>query len=201
MNTNKLLSLFLTNGCMTSCKMPFRKDGFLWATNGYMALQIPDTPECTLELNDNAIFLPLVGQLIAGIKLEDCTVSLDFALGEKPCDECNVDGYTKKFEQVKCPDCDGYGEFQHGNHTYYCKNCDETGWVDGDKFAQETCDCCKGTGKMHGDHRINGTLFNGRLLGVLKMLSGVKMWVNPEAGKASTFVFDGGRGVIMPMRG
>lgn len=200
MNTNDLLGLFLIKCYTQSCTLPFREDGFLWAANDHMAVRIPDTQECTLELNDNAIFPPLVKTLINGVNPNNCTISLHFPLAEKPCEECQGAGYTEKLEQFQCPDCDGYGEFEHGNHTYYCKNCDETGWIDGEKFTQDPCDNCNCSGIMPCDHRIAGALFRGRYIRALKMLPGLKMWINPNPNEASTFAFDGGCGVIMPMR-
>jgi len=93
----------------------------------------------------------------------------------------------------ECPDCEGNGEFEHGNHDYVCMECNGTGKVG-------MCTKCGGTRKYFGYVDINGARFNGLYIALIAELPYATLSVNVADGKPSLFSFDGGVGAVMPVR-
>lgn len=77
------------------------------------------------------------------------------------CEACNGSGVVHERD---CDECDGEGEFDHGSHTYVCKNCEGTGDIDADPSPGEerTCWACDGL-KIGGGEKPTPGIGRGQL--------------------------------------
>lgn len=119
-------------------RQPFRFDGFMYATNGHVAVRMPDdaTVDAAQESADNTVIAVFA-------KTADIPVTwhaIPAFTSDRPCRACG--GNKRVYE---CPDCDGEGEFQHGAYDYQCQRCDGNGVV-GTPGVGDTCTVCCGTG-------------------------------------------------------
>jgi hypothetical protein len=118
----------------------------------------------------------------------------------KKCWDCGGSGHVYERE---CDECDGDGEFEHGSHTYECKECDGSGSITSKRaFAdaeKQACYRCNGTGHEFLAAPIGNTFAQSRYITLLATLPNCR--VAPDGNKAMPFVFDGGRGWLMPCRG
>lgn len=178
---------------------PMRHDGYLYATNSHIAVRIEDDPTIEAE--------PMPASLQNSVLQKMATDTTDRTwrpvpqvngAATKPCAYCDGTGRV-----VKCPDCDGDGEFEHGDHTYECKACDAAGRVaSASKDVGEKClDCCgsgvswKETVEFDGVHiaaryiYLIGTEIPGAEIGISKDPAGIQLFRAP-----------GIVGCVMPMR-
>lgn len=133
---------------------PFMTDDGAAATNGYIAIivfdqRVPDAspPHPTIrgDLHD-AVNLAREASATPGVIW---TRVADLELPDSlECASCCGAGVIIKAD---CDDCDGVGEFDHGRHTYFCKECGGSGFIaeptqPGDGSA-EFCIPCYGTGR------------------------------------------------------
>lgn len=82
-----------------------------------------------------------------------------------------------------------------------CFGCNGTGVDQGDECPElmpSTCEACEGYGETYHRIVVGDTGFCIRYLRLLSSLSGVQ--ISPNGDKACAFTFDGGRGLLMPMR-
>lgn len=104
---------------------------------------------------------------------------------------------------VECDECDGDGDFIHGSHTYDCKECDGDGTIlcskDSDGAKRVSCFNCDATGRGFQPVQVGNSFAQGRYLEKLAKLPNCQ--IAPDGDKAMPFVFDGGRGWLMPCRG
>jgi hypothetical protein len=108
----------------------------------------------------------------------------------KLCPDCDrKDWYAKE----TCDDCNGEGTFEHGRHEYDCKNCDGEGEI------KAQCLKCGGKGYLIEAVQIGDAHFSSSYLALLADLPGIAIAPNGKDG-AAYFKFDGGDGVLMPMR-
>ena len=122
---------------------PMRHDGFLYATNGHVAVRIADDPAIEggpMPQNlQNGILQKMVDDT------EDRTwqpVPVIDKASLRDCAYCNGTGCAKT-----CPACDGEGEFEHFGDWYDCKRCETTGQVAaGSANDSTTCSYCFGSG-------------------------------------------------------
>ncbi|HLP97509.1 MAG TPA: hypothetical protein VK149_03590 [Sideroxyarcus sp.] len=183
---------------------PIRRDGHLYATNGWIGIRIPD--DATVEATDTMELQRLCALFEHG--------EIEFhplpALPEPvKCKHCHGTG---KIYQEECPDCDGDGDFWHGNYKYDCKECDGSGMLkceSNDDSKAESCWDCNGTGEA--DYR-NGAVpvkigdlhFQPHLLRLICDLPNAKIeqvrTTDPQQTPGTHFIFDGGEGVVMPIR-
>jgi hypothetical protein len=118
------------------------------------------------------------------------------------CRYCN--GTAKAY---KCTECDGAGEFQHGRHYYDCKECGASGQVYSENILEEepqvVCGQCKDGFRHFQPMQIGATHYDAVLIKRVVDLPGFKFSPPPtteyEHG-AGYFVFDGGEGIILPVR-
>jgi len=101
---------------------------------------------------------------------------------------CDIPDYPAP-QFVNCPECGGKGTYvnEAGKPTATCDYCD------GDK-----------TIPIYSRIEINGCLFNDHLLSLIKDLPGIKICPvkkDTTTYPPSYFKFDGGDGLIMPMKG
>lgn len=119
---------------------PFRREGFLYATNGHIAVRMPNDALVDVGEGDES------GKVIA--LFEKCEqaeytwVAVPRVKASKNCTHCDGAGKTSE-----CPDCDGKGEFEHGMYDYQCQRCDGAGAVPPIIGARAyTCEACSGSG-------------------------------------------------------
>lgn len=116
------------------------------------------------------------------------------------CGHCHGTGHSY---QVKCEDCDGEGEFDHGLHTYECKECGGDGFIktsphsDGAKKVE--CYECDGTGEGFQAVPAGQAHFQRRYLHLIQQLPNCRLGTMGGTGTA-LFTFDGGWGALMPVR-
>lgn len=119
---------------------PLRRDGFLYATNGHIAVRMQDDGAVYAgEHDDGKVVIALFAKCEA---LEYTWVAVPKVEADKICTHCGGTGKTSA-----CPDCDGAGEFDYGHHTYDCQECGGTGAVPPIRGAKTNiCEGCCGTG-------------------------------------------------------
>ena len=188
-----------TNDLRHYLHKPMRHDGYLYATTGHIAVRIEDDPAIEAE--------PMPANLQNSVLQKMATDTTDRTwhpvpqvngAATKPCAYCDGTGRV-----VECPDCDGDGEFEHGDHTYKCKACDASGWVASPiKGAGAKCHDCHGSGmswqetvEFDGVHiaaryiYLIGTEIPGAEIGISKDPTGIQLFRAP-----------GIVGCVMPMR-
>ena len=106
---------------------------------------------------------------------------------------------------LPCTRCEGSGEEECPTclNMHDCEECRGSGEIKGD--ANAACEWCDGLGKVEVVTRILGmpgeVCFNDRYLRRVYSLPGVVMTHDPsDPMKTAHFVFEGGDGLIMPMR-
>lgn len=130
------------------CRAPTRmSDGRVVATNGAALIVVPQHDgefEPTAPENEKKI-----------IERTDLTALTDWrpmaSLVMPEMQPCGLCKGSRLIAETACPDCDGRGEFDHGNHTYACQECDGQGFTDsrmataGDENTKH-CHMCDGLG-------------------------------------------------------
>jgi hypothetical protein len=177
---------------------PFTFEGFTYATNGHILVRVPrlpDVPEWEAVNEQAANLFALVDMAKAKAALTEIP---DFGEPERePCKWCKGTGKI-----TTCPECDGEGEvaLDSGYHEYECEclTCFGDGKVSG---GAEICPQCKGVGSLAGVAKIaiGEVLFGSQYLTMIKALPDAKIApLDPLNG--NYFVFEGGEGMLMPMR-
>jgi hypothetical protein len=197
---NDLLLRFceVAGGGRSYLRQPWRVGNRTYATNGHYALRLDgaDGDEST----DPAHKAPTdtIEKLIAEHK-----PGCDFGQVPElpppiPCDTCRGTGRVGSEE---CDDCDGDGTFYHGRHEYDCKECDGRGNQISDGTTHTCPDCC-GLGELRSCSRVAIGCAEGdaAYLRVIDKLPGVKVASGQTKENPIAFVFDGGSGILMPMR-
>jgi len=178
---------------------PFNVGDYTYATNGHFGIRIfPKLEE--YEKNEKLI---KVEQIITFDKVDESHwIDIpEIGLFEEICicPDCGGSGKSND-----CPECDGGGdvhwESEYG-HEYeaICKTCHGKKKVESDV----ECELCAGTGKTTRIKNIyvGGCLLNGKLLSIMKNLPGIKIAPDAvEKYKPIPFKFDGGIGIVMPIR-
>jgi hypothetical protein len=164
-----------------------------------MAIRVPQRDE--IPLNDKAPNIIVLWGKIDAITGE----ALDIPeLPEEICEMCSVCHGTGFVES--CPDCEGTGkiEWTVGKHEYEddCKECDGTGKAEGNR---EPCEKCGGIGnkRLAIPVHVGEVRYDRQYLAIIKDLPNSKIYpVKPRGTviKPSLFTFDGGDGIIMPLR-
>jgi hypothetical protein len=193
---------------------PFTNEGFVYATNQQIAVRIPDA----------GYGFPTFGQ---GYKSIDPTLGEKFktlfmhdesapGLWHDPAyvslfsTNCKVCQGTGKQYKHRCTHCDGEGEIIVGKHSYECKGCDGDGetYTSTPHHDSVECDCrkCLGSGKMEYLVPIGATHIQRKYFQLIKALPNSRIFVSDHEGNdpyqidAIRFKFDGGLGIVMPLR-
>lgn len=177
---------------------PWRRDGKLYATNGHFMIEIADDGREAPEFKNH----PDCAKIFAKHTPSEFG-SIPALVEAVPCQCCKGRGMCYS---EPCPDCNGRGEFRHGSFDYECQRCDGDGEfifpVPPIGMAETRCAACYGLGEeFNKDHgtKVGEFKFATRLLRVLTTLPGIEIATcGPEA--PLWFRFDGGRGLVMPMR-
>lgn len=173
---------------------PIRRNGFIYATNGHIAVCIPDDGSFSGENTSEIPSFRFVHDAME-ILADDQFKTIDVSMPEvEPCKTC---GGTRKVR--KCGDCDGDGVFQHGNHDYECLECDGDGWVIGE--GNQDCPDCDGTGSdKYQTVKVEHQHLAVRYVELMNTLPSVRLYTPPDNGKTCFFKFDGGFGAVIPCR-
>jgi hypothetical protein len=195
---DKMIRLFCSDDVTRKALCnPFNLGEFTFATNGHFGIRIP----IQHEYDGNEPIKNVDGVICYGKIQEQFWIELpplDSVVEISDCKHCKgLDNVTE------CPECEGTGEVSwesEWGHEYEaeCLNCN------GRKTISGECEECGGSGKNTRDKnvRLGTKLLNGRLLSIMSQLQGLK--IAPDAPvdkyKPIPFKFDGGTGIIMPMR-
>jgi hypothetical protein len=180
---------------------PWAHMGYLYATNGAVLVRVP-APEDQRTVIAAHSTGPAAAKLINEAPKIGHAPLPRYETGAR----CPVCGGTGAYQQVKCSECDdSSGYFKRGPHEYECKECEGTGWLeaeDGSEIGEmRDCDSCDGYGRQSKRVVIApGFGYDGRLLDKIKDLPGLRFTNGADPEKAGHFQFDGGEGLLMPMR-
>ncbi len=182
---------------------PIRRNGFLYATNGWIAIRIEDDPSIEASEGKETDTLHRIFEH-GDIEFHELPALPDAI----KCRYCKGTGIQYLEE---CSDCDGDGDFIHGNHRYDCKECDGSGEVDSGEVSDKPKGCfhCNGSGEADCTHgaiptKVGGLYFQNHLLRMIVNLPNARIEHVTEFDEKSTpaahFIFDGGEGAVMPFR-
>jgi hypothetical protein len=181
------------------------KNGFAYSCNGYIAART------SLELMS-----PEVLDASNKANIEKLCDLIDKNLSEACGDPIDLAGYKSTFSQERCPDCfgtgkqticgdcEGNGEFEHGSHSYDCKECSGSGrtsikfnfLVDPDDQATRTCDSCSGTKFKSSEVELCEIYIHSRYLNLICSLPNVHAQLDQKTSRLY-FNFDGGSGFVL----
>lgn len=196
MDKSELLAQFVAKNDMRSyLKAPFVLGEFAYACNGHIAVRVSRDGLDFSEIENEAV--RKIGDMFATSTRAEFADMPTLPEGI-PCKQCH--GSKVLYE---CDDCDGAGEFEHGMHDYDCKECEGSGQVSRRGSRQLPCNHCDGTGARNNQAVAVGVAsYDRRYLEKIKDLPGLKF--SPIAYEAKNnagyFKFDGGEGLLMPMR-
>lgn len=169
-----------------------------YATNGYAAVRLP-LDDAELQAGG----WPELYALFAGVAWEQCIHDLPSASGEMEAVECPVE----HVREGSCDVCDGYGEHECPDceATHECGACDGTGR--GEVPTQQhpaSCECLGiGTIPAPATEEIDGLLFGGRPLALIRQFADVQYAIVPGPSDQRMLVFtaDGGvQGILCSRR-
>ena len=178
---------------------PMRHEGYLYATTRHIAVRIEDDPAIEAE--------PMPASLQNGVLQNMATDMTERAWhpvpqvdtsSAKSCLHCGGTGRV-----VKCPDCDGDGEFEHGDYTYECKSCDASGWVAApSKGAGKECpDCCGSGVNWQETVEFDGVHIAARYIHLIGTeIPGAEIGISKDPHGTQLFRAPGIVGCVMPMR-
>jgi len=170
---------------------PIRSNGFLYATNGHLFVRVNDdeSVECADWHVDG-----ICRALDEHIRCSNLENMVDFSLLNIPePKKCNCGDLD--FQDVDCDDCEGVGNFNHGEHEYECKECDGTGKV---SVKAMPCQTCNNTHTLPDFVKIGENSFNAKYIRLIATLPSVKISTIPVANQHG-FVFDGGQGGVVAL--
>ncbi|AEC22243.1 hypothetical protein PT7_P007 (plasmid) [Pusillimonas sp. T7-7] len=178
---------------------PLRTERGLVATNGHIAVLVADNGGEYENFSDH-IKNTSAERLFSPHETVDkwLAASLVALPVPTPCDHCNGTGHTL---WTDCDECDGEGYFDHGGHEYECKECDGEGRVKrvgGDH--KEPCPWCDSTGNKLVPIPVGDQAhISSKYLAVLHGLPDCEISLGGTSA-GIPFRFNGGIGVVMPMR-
>jgi hypothetical protein len=184
---------------------PFIFDGKPTATDGHILIQLDgmDLMQTSNACEPYDDLPENFKQSLASIfeKLQSITDYREipeYSLPDKNCELCNTTGKVDH-----CPEChsaNGKLVFDSDWNEYEveCKTCK------GGAVKEHICPRCGSTGYQRGGqptHIGNGIHIDGpRFLPILESLPGIKVNLEGEPMQVIPFIFDSGRGGVMPMR-
>lgn len=203
------LQKFCEVSSIRALSAPFYKDGYTYASNGHIAVR---TPGKHAEENEAAPYInrPDLWQHTDVLEWTDLP---DFEPKWDSCYRCESTGKSDR-----CEECDGEGEveFETDFNTYQveCKSCSGDGYMSArERNTDKTCTLCNGSGRTSKRECIPfstltaaGQGLNSDYLLLIRELPGIQIEAFPRVldnlttVPAVRFRFDGGEGVLMPMR-
>jgi len=185
-------------------QQPFRRDGFVYATNGHVLVRVSVADGYEADENEKA-----------PVRLDEMFKCIDEGGVEwrplpplhavKPCSRCFGSGQLRVED---CDSCDGKGEFERDGYDYTCQACNGEGFVEvGEPNGKHVaCPECDGRGHEQ-DQRQN--INHNQQLPEVGVNVGYLSWLAKLPGivccpqdneKPVRFRFDGGHALLMPMR-
>ena len=171
---------------------PFNRGEWTYATNGHIAVRVPKIDGVEALPKKHIPNLEDLFQSAGGNEF----IVLPWMPPLEECQLCSGTGIA-----YECEECDGDGEFEYGSHTYKCKECDGHGQVGYSGGIDTACRHCGGTGMTrYKPMQVGGSHFDLFYLHLINGLPGAKF--SPGAGQMdmARFVFDGGEGILMPLK-
>ena len=172
---------------------PLRCDGFIYATNGYVAIRVPDDTNLDADSHDQMNNLPS----IFNVDLDACELSPLPALPEFAlCKDCCG---TRVLYRKACSNCEGDGWFMRNNYDYDCQECDSKGKVEGGRVEANKviCDSCGGTGANSEQSILIGkSTYYVEFFSMLATLSNCMIKMPHSKNESLHFSFDGGVGIL-----
>jgi hypothetical protein len=180
---------------------PHRIGDFVYALNGYMVIRVPFELVTGIEAGSLSSAAPESNQYVylfdnrkpVGERIE---IPKPVRTVENTCLRC--DGKGKDYEARHCEDCNGNGEFTHGEHIYSCKECDGSGKKANYKEISLTCDTCLGS--LFDKYKaapVGKHYYDMRYLAIASALPNVRIEASPEKDTSLVkFFFDDGEGFI-----
>lgn len=181
---------------------PFTFDSHTYATDGHAMIRVPamDTVPEAIQARGHECRNMINEALARSVIVWQCLPP--FELERKPCPECGGTGYVKICPAYGNPDIkcgNGIGSLCSKHNDDCFTGCNPT-----DKGARK-CEECEGDGKIDlpGNIIVDGSMCKVRistiLLDKIKDLPGVKIAPH-DSESFFLFRFDGGDGLMMPMR-
>ncbi len=154
-------------------KEPWTKGNWTYATNGKICIRVPAVD----GVEENA-FTPQADRLF------------DTAFAPKQWSPVPKVEKPEQPKEIECDECEGSGKSDENQ----CEFCG--------KYPE--CEECGGSGKIMKPplvkkKEIDGVIFDEKYLYLIQKLPGIEIGVN-SLPDASRFRFDGGEGLLMPMR-
>jgi hypothetical protein len=181
---------------------PFSSGGYTYATDGHILVRVSKVAGVTAEVP-----FPVVSRVpFDHDQIVDWLTLPSVNFYQSRCEDCSGSGFV-----VVCDECDGSGEISYwsGFHDYFweCKTCDGCGVKPAKKkdTGSNLCQHCHGTGcSMKAEAvdvgRNNSDGMNKALIYRIKNLPNIKFSTFGQDGSPFRFKFDGGVGLLMPMR-
>jgi len=201
-----IMSFCATPGSFKKTKIetPWSRGDYTYATNGHIGIRVPRRPDVTDEHG------PDLQKIIDGAPLSTNLRPMpEFDLNSiatRLCFQCKGSGKT-----TWCRSCDGEGEIEccECGQGRPCENCNGEGTrpakKDDDKW--DVCYQCSGIGRVPATDRWPPAMIADKLCinilyaRLIATLPSARIDLGcPADGSAIRFVFDGGDGVVMPMR-
>ena len=173
-------------------RSPFTRGEWTYATNGHIAVRVPKIDGVEILPEKHIPALESLFQSVGG----NGFIALPWMPPLEECLLCSGTGIA-----YECPECDGEGEFEHGTHSYCCKECGGSGQVEYGSAGVSACRHCGGTGaKRNAPAKVGGSHFDLFYLHLINGLPEAKFSPGGDRMDMARFVFDGGEGILMPMR-
>lgn len=200
--------LCATGDYPTWLNAPFVLDGRAMCCTGHLLAVIDADPE-SVEGRPQADSADIVRKMAGHLRADfDSIPATSIQVNLLECPDCKGSGYVISKE---CEDCDGKGWFNHGEHDYDCKACDQRRAIIHPSFKDAegaaVCQNCKGDGRVtdkkpspHGE--VDRALSNEcvRLLSGLPNCRISTRTHSVGSYMAYLFAADGVIGCVMPMR-
>lgn len=180
---------------------PFSDDQYTYATNGHILVRAPKLD----QFEKNESFLDWASKALEGFKRtpEKWLKVLPTTHSKETCKVCDGSGRLQE-----CAECDGSGDVEfstdYNDYEHECKSCRGEGVSKTGSFGTPdvVCDTCHGSGLVWGDaHRdkYGEAYFCASLISLMQDLPNIE--IGPfEANDVALFRFNGGDGLIMPLR-
>lgn len=185
---------------------PWIEGDWAYATNGHLIVRVPREacPDAGPRTDRHPKGAHLFEKYIDKIAGEFVVMPPQ----PKP-DTCGVCRGTGVVFANPCPDCKD-GEFDHGDHTYECKNCEYSpagpGYIGSDSTEGEgvTCGNCNGRGvvdKTFCSVKVLGASLDPIYAWWMSLLPQVRVRAKPDDSTVPVaFIFDGGQALVMTRR-
>ena len=187
-----------TDSIRININKPFSKGEYTYATDGRIMVRVSKI-EGIGEQEKSDKFKPVNPEPIFAAVSASVYISLPDIpeLKYEKCVKCDGTGEVKV-----CPECDGYGvvyfNTRYNEYECYCESCGGMGSTTG---SDETCSKCFGTGKIYKREWsiVAGQAYDHRFLLLLKDLPNCVIAETKDL-KPGHFKFEGGDGLLMPMK-